>query len=88
MKSKRNSRGASDNNMYIHVKAKTGARKEEVNKISADHFEVTVKEPAEMNLANKRILAIIKAVYPGMQVKIVNGHHSPSKLLSVEEQGE
>jgi uncharacterized protein YggU (UPF0235/DUF167 family) len=37
-----------------------------------------------MNLANKRILAIIKATYPGMQVRITNGHHSPSKLLSVD----
>ncbi|MFA6554265.1 MAG: DUF167 domain-containing protein [Candidatus Paceibacterota bacterium] len=71
--------------MYIHVKATTGANKEEIKKISADHFEISVKEPAKQNLANKRIIALVQKMYPNTLVRIINGHHSRSKLISVEE---
>jgi uncharacterized protein (TIGR00251 family) len=73
--------------MYIHIKAQTGAKKETVKQISSDHFEVAVKEPAKQNLANRRIIEIIQAMFPGTVVRIMNGHHSPSKLLSIEEKG-
>lgn len=70
--------------MYIHVKAQVGANKESVENISADHYEISVKEPAKQNLANKRIIEIIQKLYPDSLVRIVNGHHSRSKLLSIE----
>jgi len=57
---------------------------EEVKKISDDHYEISVKEPALRNMANERILEIIKNMYPGVLVRIINGHHSPSKLISVD----
>ncbi len=72
--------------MYIHVKAKTGAKREEVKELKKDHFEVSVREPAEHNLANKRIIELI-AIYFDIspnKARIINGHHSPSKLLSIE----
>jgi uncharacterized protein (TIGR00251 family) len=71
--------------MYIHVKAKTEAGKEEVIKVSADHYEIAVREPAKRNEANRRIVAIVREIFSGRVVKIVNGHHSPSKLLTVED---
>ncbi len=71
--------------MYIHVKAKTEAGKEEVIKVSADHYEIAVREPAKRNEANKRIVEIVRKLFSGRNVKIVNGHHSRSKLLTVED---
>ncbi|MDD1444382.1 DUF167 family protein [Dolichospermum sp. ST_sed3] len=80
--------------MYIKVKAKAGAKKESVVQKTADHFEISVKEPAERNLANKRIIVLIRdfvnnnlndkksgQVYNS--VRIVSGHHSPSKIISI-----
>lgn len=69
--------------MYIKVRVVAGAKKEEVTQEAADHFKIFIKEPAERNLANSRILEIVRAKFPGQNVQIVNGHHSPSKLLSV-----
>lgn len=71
--------------MYIHVKAKTEAGKEEVIKVSADHYEIAVREPAKRNEANKRIIEIVRKLFSGRNVKIVNGHHSRSKLIVVED---
>lgn len=70
--------------MYIHVKILASRSKEEIKKISADHYEICVKEPAKNNLANKRLIEIIKNLNPGAVVRIINGHHSPSKLVSVD----
>ena len=70
--------------MYIHIKVKTSAKKESFEQINDDHFKVSVREPAERNLANTRILELVKNRFPDSQgIKIVSGHHSPSKLLSV-----
>ena len=71
--------------MYIKIKVKAGMTKESVEKISEDHFDISVKEPAKRNLANKRILEIMGKLYPNRLVRIINGHNSPSKLLSISE---
>ncbi len=71
--------------MYIKVKVTAGARKESLEKISDDHFEVAVKEKAERNMANKRVLELIADFFslPSGKVKLVSGHHSPGKILDV-----
>lgn len=69
--------------MYIKVRVITDAPKEVVQKEADDHYVVYIREPAERGLANKRILEIIRSIYPHMPVRIVNGHHSPSKLVLV-----
>jgi len=71
--------------MYIKVKAFPKSKKEVIKKISADAYEVHVKEEAQQNLANKRIIELVAReldVVVG-RVRIINGHHSPSKMLSV-----
>ncbi len=71
--------------MYIKVRVKPGMRKEEVNKISEDHYDISVKEKAERNMANNRVCEIIadKFRLKKSAVRIINGHHSNSKLLSI-----
>jgi len=80
--------------MYIHVKVTAGAPKEsflprpsragQVEK--KDHFEVSVKEKAERNMANTRVLELVASYFkvPLSKVRIVNGHRHPSKLLVVD----
>ncbi|MFA6601878.1 MAG: DUF167 family protein [Candidatus Paceibacterota bacterium] len=70
--------------MYIHLKVLTDQSRECLTRISADHFKISVREPAKQNLANKRILEILRGEFPGSVIKIINGHSSPSKLISVE----
>ena len=70
--------------MYIKVKVKAGARKEIVEWVSDDHFVISVREKAEHNYANFRILGIFRTMYPNTSVRIVSGHHSASKILSIE----
>ena len=71
--------------MYIKVKAFPKAKKEEIKEITENRFEIKVKEKAEKNLANKRIIEML-AQYFGIEekdVKIINGHRHPSKLIGI-----
>lgn len=72
---------------YIHVKVTAGVKKEYFKKKSVDHFEISVKEKAERNMANTRVLELVAEYFkiPKNKVRIINGHRSPSKLLIVEE---
>lgn len=72
---------------YIHVKVTAGVKKESLKKKGEDHFEISVKEKAERNMANVRVLEIVANYFkiPVNKVRIVNGHHHPSKLLVIED---
>ena len=71
---------------YIHVKVAASAGKESFKKKKEDHFEISVREKAERNMANGRVLELVAMHFkvPANKVRIVNGHHHPSKLLLIE----
>lgn len=71
--------------MYIKVKVEAGAKKEVVTKKGKDSYIVSVKEKALRNQANKRICEIVASLFnvSTKSVRIINGHQSPSKLLSI-----
>jgi len=76
--------------MYIHVKALTKQKKEYIKELKRDPgsgsgtcFEVSVKEKAENNAANKRIIEVLREHFGKNNIKIVNGHKNPSKLISI-----
>ena len=71
---------------YIHVKVSAGAGKDSFIEKNKDHFEISVREKAERNMANTRVLELIAEYFkvPVSKVRIINGHHHPSKLLVVE----
>lgn len=73
--------------MYIKVKVTAGAKKESFKQKSKDHFEISVKEEAKQNMANRKVLEIVarELGVPKEKIKIISGHHSPSKILSVRE---
>lgn len=71
--------------MHITVKVKTGAKNESVRRLSGERFEISVREKAEGNLANRRVLQLVAQHLgvPLKQVRITKGHHQPSKILSI-----
>jgi uncharacterized protein YggU (UPF0235/DUF167 family) len=71
--------------MYIRVHATPGARKERVMRERDTVFYIAVKEPAERNLANKRIREILASELDVSlsSVKLLTGHQSSSKMYSV-----
>lgn len=73
--------------MYVRAKVTPGAKKEYLKKIADGEFEIAVREKAERNLANKRVLFLIARALgaPEGSVRIANGHRSATKLLRVEE---
>ncbi len=73
--------------MYIQVKAKTGQRIESITETKPGRFEISIKEKPERGLANKRILEIVRGHFSTVakNVKIINGHHTKTKLIKIEE---
>jgi len=79
---------------YIHTKVTAGASKESFSPCpsragqakSEDHFEISVKEKAERNMANSRVLELVALHFkvPKNKVRIINGHRHPRKLLVVD----
>jgi len=61
-------------------------KKESFVKKREDSFEVSVKEKAQRNEANTRVLKMVAEYFkvPVKKVRIVNGHRHPSKLLIID----
>lgn len=71
--------------MYIRVLVKAGSKKELVTKVHDTEYQMSLREPAERNLANKRVIEIMRALYPNTKViRIISGHRSPQKMVSVD----
>jgi len=68
---------------YIKAIVTTKAKKESIVAKSTDHFLISVKEKAEKNMANKKVIKLLALHFkvPMKKVRIVNGHHHPHKLL-------
>ena len=75
--------------MYIRVRVVAGAKKESFEASAEDSFLVSVKEPAEQNRANKRVLELTASHFgiEPKQIRIISGHHSSGKILSVPDIG-
>lgn len=72
--------------MYVKVRVVAGKKTESFTPTSSDHFTIWVKEKAERNMANNRVVELIARHFKVQlnKVRIVSGHHSPSKILSVD----
>lgn len=71
--------------MFIHVRVHTNARKAVFTAKSGTSFDISVREKAEMNAANSRVVELVAAHFgvDRKRVRIVSGHHSPSKRLEL-----
>jgi hypothetical protein len=70
--------------MFIKVFVTPGAKKERVEE-KGEMLAIAVREPAEQNRANDRVRAIIaeRMGVPVGKVRILTGHRSRSKMISV-----
>ncbi|MFA6524134.1 MAG: DUF167 family protein [Candidatus Paceibacterota bacterium] len=73
--------------MYIKAIVTVGVKKESIIQKSPDQFIISVKEKAEKNMANKKIIELLASYFniSKSKIRIINGHHHPHKLLVVED---
>lgn len=71
--------------MYVKAKVTAGAKKESVEKVSADQLKITVREKAEGNRANERVKEVIAEYFgiPASAVRLIKGHHAPAKIFDI-----
>lgn len=70
--------------LLIKVKAAPSSKKEEFVEISGNSFKIKVREPAERNLANERIIDLLRERFGSKaDIRIIKGSRSSSKIISV-----
>lgn len=71
--------------MYIKVRVIVGSKKEKIEKKTKDTYYISVKEKAERNMANRRVCEMMASTLsvPVKAIRIISGHQSPSKILSI-----
>ncbi|MBU1046653.1 DUF167 domain-containing protein [Patescibacteria group bacterium] len=74
--------------MYIKAKVFPKSKKESIEKVKDFRFEIHIKEKAEKNMANKRVLELLVEYFKirSKDIKIISGHHHPVKLLSINDE--
>jgi len=73
--------------MLIHVKVETESREEKIISKNSTSYVVKVRVEAKNNQANNSMLSLL-ADYLKIdrtRLRIVTGHHSPSKILEILE---
>jgi len=72
--------------MYVKVKVTPDAKKEKLEQKQKDLFEISVREKAKQNMANNRVVELLARHFGIIKgsVRIISGHHSPSKIISVD----
>lgn len=73
--------------MYLKLKVKTKAKEDTIEKIKVDEFRVAVKVKAERNMANRRVIELLAEYLkiPVNKIRLVSGHTSSSKIVSIAE---
>ena len=72
--------------MYIKVTVTPGARKERIEALGEASFSISVKEPAAQNHANTRVRELLAEHFAitTSRVRILTGHRSRSKMISID----
>ncbi len=70
--------------MDVKVRVKTEAPREALERLGTT-FVVSVREPAKENRANERVRELLAEalMVPVSAVRIVSGHHRPTKRVTV-----
>lgn len=69
--------------MYIKIKVIPSSKVEKVEKKSEDSWYIWTTLPAKNGLANNRVVEIVREAYPHQPVRIISGHQSPGKIVSI-----
>lgn len=75
----------SNHQKVIQVKVITNASSEFVKVSKEGKLEISVREKPKENAANRRVLDLIaqKFKVPVRAVRLISGHHRPSKKVSI-----
>ncbi len=70
----------------IRIKVIPNSKKEIIENDKPNHWIFKIKEKAENNMANDRVLEIVKTMThkKAKNVKILSGHQKPTKILVAE----
>lgn len=73
--------------MEVKVRVRAGARRERLEMLATQELQISVREKAEGNAANRRAIELVALHFklPKSHVRIVRGHRSPLKLMSIME---
>jgi uncharacterized protein YggU (UPF0235/DUF167 family) len=71
--------------MLIHVKVQPNSKRDSVVAKSKTSYIIDVKEPAEENRANIRMISLLSEhlAIPRNHFRIITGHHSPGKIVEI-----
>lgn len=71
----------------IRVKAFADAKKFHIEETEHQKIRIFVREAAQNNQANKKILASLAEFYeiPQNKLKMISGHQSPNKIIQILE---
>ncbi len=75
---------ASQKEVIISAWVFASSKREKLIQLQEDKYEVYVKEPAQNNLANKRVIKIFSELFETKNIKILTGHKSPKKKLQIK----
>ena len=72
--------------MYVRVLVHPGSKKELILQESESEYTISVREKAERNEANRRVIAIISNEFnvEESRIRIISGHRSMRKMISIE----
>ena len=72
--------------MYVKVIVVPDARKERVERTTEASFRISVREPRERNLANRRVRELLAYEYgvATNKVRLISGHRSHGKVFDIE----
>jgi uncharacterized protein YggU (UPF0235/DUF167 family) len=72
--------------MYVKVVVTPKSKRERVSKIKDTEFHIEVREPALQNMANAKVREIIAHEFgvSVAKVRLLTGHRSRAKIVSVE----
>ncbi len=77
--------GKSKSSMLIRIHVTTDAKEELIQKVDDNRYDIAVREPAEDNRANQRVLEIMETLHPSQYARIISGYHASAKIISLEK---
>ena len=71
--------------MFIRAIVTAGAKREVIRKIMDSVLEISVRQKAERNMANNRVLELVARHFhvPIKSVHLVSGHRNQNKIVEI-----
>ena len=73
-------------NELIHIKVFPDAKRQSIEQTADRTLRIFVREPAERNQANKKVLELVADFYnlPKNRLRMITGHRSLKKIIQIQ----